>query len=146
MEITGPVVLNVFAELDQADATFIAKLWAVGPGGDRFPLNRGVLKASHRALDEERSTFHSPVHPHTNPEPVVPGEINEYSISFPAISYVLRPGEKLELEISTCDPMEIPWHHVINVMGPLPSMTLTYYKVHRDKAHQSHLLLPVIPA
>jgi len=145
MEITGPVVLNVFAELDQPDATFIAKLWAVGPGGERFPLNRGVLRASHRALDEERSTFHSPVHPHTNPEPVVPGEINEYSISFPAISYVLRPGERLELEISTSDPIEIPWHHVINVMGPLPSMTLTYYKVHRDKTHQSHLLLPVIP-
>ncbi|MEC9341270.1 MAG: CocE/NonD family hydrolase [Pseudomonadota bacterium] len=144
-ELTGPVVLHLFAELDQPDANFVAKLWAVGPGEHRFPLTRGVLKASHRALDEQASTFWNPVHPHTDPQPVVPGEVNEYVIAFPPISYVLKPGEHLELEITTCDPMEIPWHHIINVMGPLPSMTLTYYKLHRDREHQSYLLLPLIP-
>jgi hypothetical protein len=51
----------------------------------------------------------------------------------------------MELEISTCDPIDIPWHHRMNVMGPLPSMTLTYYKLYRDREHPSHLLVPVIP-
>jgi predicted acyl esterase len=144
-EITGPLALHLHAALDQPDATFIAKLWAVGPGGERFPLCRGVLKASHRALDEAQSTAWNPVHPHVNPQPVVPGEVNTYAIGFPAISYVFRPGERLELEISTCDPIDIPWHHRLNVMGPLPSMTLTYYKLYRDRDHPSHLLLPIIP-
>lgn len=146
LEITGPVVLNLFAALDQPDGNFVAKLWVVGHGGERFPLGRGVLKASHRALDEEQSTFWNPVQTHRNPQPVVPGEVNEYSIGFPSTSCVILPGQHLELEITTCDPMEIDWHHIINVMGPLPSMTLTYYKLYRDKDHQSHLLLPVIPA
>ena len=145
MEVTGPVVLNLHAALDQPDATFIAKLWAVGPGDARFPLCRGVLKASHRALDAEKSTAWNPVQTHIDPQPVVPGEVNEYSIGFPSISYVFRPGERMELEISTCDPIDIPWHHRMNVMGPLPSMTLTYYKLYRDRDHASHLLVPVIP-
>ncbi|MDD3651450.1 CocE/NonD family hydrolase C-terminal non-catalytic domain-containing protein [Immundisolibacter sp.] len=145
MEITGPVVLNLYAALDQPDATFVAKLWAVGPGGERFALCRGVLKASHRALDEENSTPWNPVHPHVDPQPVVPGEVNHYAIGLPSFSYVFRPGERLELEIATCDPIDIPWHHRLNVMGPLPSMTLTYYKLYRDREHASHLLVPVIP-
>jgi predicted acyl esterase len=146
LEITGPLVLRLYASLDQADGNFVAKLWSLGPSERRTLITRTVLKASHRELDEAQSTFCNPVHTHANPQPVVPGEITEFTFAFPAVSHVFTPGQQIELEISTVDPIDIPWWHVMNVMGPLPSMTLTYYKIFRDRDHQSHLLLPVIPA
>ena len=145
MEITGPVTLYLYASIDQDDANFIAKLWSVSPSGEKYPIGRGMLKASHRALDKDKSKPWRPYHTHTRPEPVIPGEIYEYGIVFPPTSYVFQPGYHMELEITTVDPIRIPWWHIMNVMGPLPSMKLTYYKIYRDEKHQSHLLLPVIP-
>ncbi|HAC34118.1 MAG TPA: dipeptidyl aminopeptidase, partial [Gammaproteobacteria bacterium] len=144
-EITGPLVLKLFASIDQPDGNFIAKLWCVGPGEQRTMITRTVLKASHRELDEEQSTPYEPVHTHTNPRPVEPGEVVEYTIPFPPCSHVLLPGQSFELQIGTVDPIDIPWWHIMNVMGPLPSMDLTYYKIHRDQQYQSHLLLPIVP-
>ena len=145
-EVTGQIVLKLFASLDQTDGNFIAKVWSVGPGEQRALVTRTVLKASHRQLDEKLSTFDNPVHTHTNPQPVVPGEVTEYTMAFPATAHVFMPGQAIELEIATVDPIDIPWWHIMNVMGPLPSMTLTYYKIFRDIDNQSHLLLPLIPA
>jgi hypothetical protein len=51
----------------------------------------------------------------------------------------------MELEITAADPIRIPYWHAINVMGPLPSMRLTYYRIYRDADHESHLLIPIIP-
>ena len=145
LEITGPVTLYLYVSVDQEDANLVAKLWSVGPGGDRVPLGRGQLKVSHRALDEEKSKPWRPYHTHTAPEPVIPGEVYEYAIGLPPTSYVFQSGHHMELEVTTADPIRIPWWHRMNVMGPLPSMKLTYYKIYRDEKHQSHVLLPVIP-
>ena len=96
--VVGPCSLTIHAALDQDDTNWIIALSDVGPDvsvrtqreGERFvpgdlperELTRGWLKASHRALDPERSKPWAPFHKLTREaqQPVVPGEINEYQI------------------------------------------------------------------
>ena len=90
-------VLNLFAAIDQDDTNWIVVLKDVGPDVSVhtarraraiFPqtcpereLTRGWLKASHRALDPERSKPWRPWHPLTRAaqKPVEPGKIEEYA-------------------------------------------------------------------
>jgi hypothetical protein len=44
-------------------------------------VTTGYLRASHRELDEERSTVGNPVHPHTRAVPVEPGVVEEYVVT-----------------------------------------------------------------
>ena len=96
--VIGPVSLTLYAAIDQEDTNWIVILKDVGPDvsvqtareGERTvpqdlperELTRGWLKASHRALDPQRSKPWAPWHPLTREahQPVVPGEINEYQI------------------------------------------------------------------
>lgn len=90
LKIVGPAALKLFASIDQTDTNWIAVLSDVGPDpsvqtvrdGERevpenlpeIELTRGWLKASNRALDEERSTPHKPFHRLTRSarQPVTP--------------------------------------------------------------------------
>ena len=94
----GPLALNLYAAIDQDDTNWIVVLKDVGPdvsvhtarpGEGDFPadlpereLTRGWLKASHRAIDLERSKPWRPWHPLTRSaqQPVEPGKIEEYKI------------------------------------------------------------------
>jgi hypothetical protein len=147
MEVTGPITLYLYSAIDKEDANFIAKLWDLLPNGERIPLSNGYLKASHRTLMKEKSRPWLPVHDHTRSVPVKPGEINEYVIEMITTVNVFLPGHQIELEITTMDPM--PQHKFMwtkmTMMGSLPSSGQIKYDIYRDKAHQSHLLLPVIP-
>ena len=147
MEVTGPIALHLYASIDAEDANFIAKLYAVSPGGERRLVAGGCLRASHRTLIPEKSIPGIPVHDHTKEVPVKPGEINEYAIEFRAQSIVFQPGHKLELELRTMDYN--PYHQAswskIDSINLLPSSKVIKYEFYRDVKHQSHLLLPVIP-
>ncbi|MFH1490172.1 MAG: CocE/NonD family hydrolase, partial [Pseudomonadota bacterium] len=54
-EVVGPIALYLYASIATEDADFIVKVKDVNPDGTEFVLSRGWLKASHRALDKERS-------------------------------------------------------------------------------------------
>ncbi|MGE0036081.1 MAG: CocE/NonD family hydrolase C-terminal non-catalytic domain-containing protein [Xanthobacteraceae bacterium] len=111
----------MYAEIDHDDTNWIVVLKDVGPDvsvmsvreGERelpknFPereVTRGWLKASHRALDSERSRPRKPWHPLTRAarEPVVPGEINEYAVEIMATANLFRKGHRICLEITSLD-------------------------------------------
>lgn len=71
---------HLFAEIDQPDTSFILRLWDAAPNGKRQLITTGYLKASHRELDEERTTEGNPHHPHTRAVPVEPGAVEEYVV------------------------------------------------------------------
>jgi predicted acyl esterase len=78
---------------------------------------------------------------------VVPGEVNAYRIEMMATANLFRRGHRICLEISSLDLPTgvggnsnveyIPWH--------VGSSKTTLHKLHRNAAHPSHLLLPMIP-
>lgn len=163
--VAGPMVLNLFAAIDQDDTNWIVILKDVGPDvsvmsareGERrlrqdLPereITRGWLKASHRAIDAARSRPWRPWHPLTREaqKPVIPGEIYEYAIEIMATANLFRKGHRICLEITSLDlptgiggatnAEYIPYH--------ICSSRTTLHHIYHDARRPSHLLLPLVP-
>ena len=163
--IAGPSTLYLHAAVDQTDTNWIVILKDVGPdvsvrtareGENEIPdnlpereLTRGWLKASHRALDPERSKPWKPWHPFTREaqKPVVPDEINEYAIEILATANLFKKGHRICVDITCTDVPTgtafftnveyIPYH--------ICSSKTTLHKIYHNERYPSHLLLPVIP-
>ncbi|MEA2418279.1 MAG: uncharacterized protein QOE60_485 [Thermoleophilaceae bacterium] len=148
VELIGPAAATVFAALDAEDTNWMVSLLDVYPDGMEVELTRGFLKASHRAVDEERSDPWRPWHPHTDSEPVVPGEIEQYRIELSPLSTVIRAGHRIKLSISCMDhahwpPIDPelgtghqPWHVCRN--------ETVSHTVFHDAGRPSHVLLPFV--
>jgi predicted acyl esterase len=139
MEVTGPIALYLYATLDQHDATWCVSINDVESDGSAQLITKGWLRASHRAIDKERSKPYLPFHIHTQSVPVEPGKIYEYAIDIREISYVLKAGHRIELMIKGEDsPSEDPtWFHLCNHKE-------TKHTVYNCSEYLSYLLLPVI--
>jgi uncharacterized protein len=154
--ICGPAVLTLWATLTTLDTDFYVLLADQGPDGRLFGLQRGLLRASHRAWDRTRSDYVEsegqrllvrPHRSHDRVEPVVPHEPVEYQIEIFAVGHVFRPGHKLALVI-TRPPADDP-------IGTTKSGSPSYrYDSHpppatvtilHDTEHPSSLLLPLLP-
>jgi predicted acyl esterase len=163
--VAGPIVLNLFAAIDQDDTNWIVILKDVGPdvsvmsareGEREAPQNlpereitRGWLKASHRAIDPSRSEPWRPWHPLTREaqKPVTPGDIFEYAIEIMATANLFRKRHRICLEITSLDlptgiggatnAEYIPYH--------ICSSMTTLHRIYHDAQRPSHLLLPIIP-
>jgi uncharacterized protein len=150
IEVTGPIVLELHVSSTAADADFIVKLADQMPQSDAdraaglqpvsVNVSKGWLRASHREKDEARSTRHRPFYTHTNPQPIVPGEIYRLDIEIMPCAYVFKAGHRIRLEI-------------VNGDSPMTDAIFThqylYYKVgtdtiHHNAEHPSRLHLPVI--
>jgi putative CocE/NonD family hydrolase len=163
--VAGPIVLTLYASIDQDDTNWIVILKDVGPDvsvrtvreGERDiardlcerELSRGWLKASMRATDPVRSKPWRPWHRLTRAsrQPVQPGKIEEYAIEILATANLFRRGHRVCIEITSLDlptgvagstnAEYIPYH--------ICSSKTTLHKIYHDAEHPSHVLLPVIP-
>ena len=146
-EMIGTGAAHIFAEIDQPDTNFILRLWDYAPNGKRQLITTGYLKASHRELDEERTTHGSPHHPHTRAVPVEPGKIEEYVIRLYPFAASFQPGHKLTVELSNAEPL-VDDHN--SLLPPdafhLPVGRPVAHKIYRDAQHPSRLVLPFTKA
>jgi len=163
--IAGPSALTLYASIDQEDTNWIVILKDVGPDvsvrtareGETMlktdlperEVVRGWLKASHRALDPERSKPWKPFHPLTREaqKPVVPGEINEYVIDILATANLFRKGHRICIDITS---MDVPtgtagFTNVEYFPYHICSSKTVLHKIYHNEKYPSHLLLPVIP-
>ncbi|MFJ3080816.1 CocE/NonD family hydrolase [Streptomyces halstedii] len=142
-ELIGTGAAHLFAEIDQTDTNFILRLWDETPGGSRQLITSGYLKASHRELDEERTTEGNPYHPHTRAVPVEPGKTEEYVLRLYPFAATFQPGHRLVVELSNNEPLA----DAHNALLPpdafhLPVGRPVTHKIYRDAAHPSRLVLP----
>ena len=151
LEVTGPIVLKLFASSDQIDTRFIVKLADQHPQDDArrakavqpafTNVSKGWLKASHREKDLSRSTLLRPFYTHTNPQPLTPGEIYQFDIEVLPCAYVFKKGHRIRLEIANGDSaltdavFTHPYHPTL-----IGSDT-----IHHNAAHASCIMLPVVP-
>ena len=140
-EVVGLSALNLYASCRGVDMNLFVGLWDAAPDGKETCLTRGYLKASHRALDQEKSRPWFPVHTHTNPEPVVPGQIYRLDISFAPIANLFLAGHRIVLKISSADDDPESLFQV--GMNHLCSQTPNTITVYHDARYPSHLLLPI---
>jgi hypothetical protein len=155
-ELTGPMKLKLWLEAEGADDAdlFVAlqKLDAVGAHVgqtwyafyENGPIALGWLRASHRALDPERSTPERPVHPHDREEPLPAGEAVALEIEIWPSSTLFRAGESLRVVVQGSDIYT----------DALPRLPFARHEATRNSgAHvirtggrfDSHLLAPFIP-
>jgi hypothetical protein len=121
LEIAGPIRARIYASSSATDTDFFVKLSDQAPddptqlaANPNFEVvSRGWLRASHRALDRDRSTTEVPVHPHDREEPITPGEVYAFEISLEPQAYRFAAGHRIRLEISNGDSpiTEALWPH-----------------------------------
>lgn len=161
-DVIGPLAFHLHAACTVDDTAWIVSLYDVFPDGRRFFLTRGWLKASHRALDTERSRPWQPYHPHRHPSPIEPGAVHEYAIEMMPIAHRFQAGHRLGIEISSDEnglveggrgwlaslaPVDEPLIdelcltrlHTPHAVDRRPK-TLTVY---HDAGRASHLLAPI---
>jgi predicted acyl esterase len=155
-ELTGYMNLKLWVEAEGAEDMdlFVAvqKLDAQGaPVGfhcyafyDNGPVALGWLRASHRALDEGRSTPWQPVHRHDREDRLRPGEIVPVEIELWPSSTRFRTGESLRVVVKGMDIYR----------DALPNLPFARHEdlrnrgvhvLHAGGRYDSHLLMPVIP-
>ncbi len=137
LEVTGPMTLYLYASIDTDDTNWFVKLKDVDEYGSPRQLTGNWLKASHRALDKDKSKTWLPWHLHTQREPVSPDVVYEYAIGLSPMSNIFKARHRVELEIASIDTVPGGLH--------VCSSKTTLHRIHHDKNYASYLLLPVIP-
>jgi hypothetical protein len=109
IELVGPSALRLVASSTANNTDWHAKLADVAPDGSETIITEGSLRASHRAVDSARSRPARPYHPHTNPQPIVPGRFYAYDVEIWPTAYRLASGHRLQLRLTSTDlPTHLP--------------------------------------
>ena len=112
--LAGAGTATLFVESTAPEFDLYVRLSRVRDGGIE-PLQRGLLRASHRAVDESRTDYTPdgdiarPFHPHTNPQNPTPGETNRYDVEIFPSTHVIYPGNRLRITVATPPASEYRW-------------------------------------
>ena len=145
LRLTGPIGLHLVAASTATDTDWYAKVADVAPDGTETLITEGALRASHRALDPQRSRPERPYHPHTEGEPIEPGRFYAYDLEIWPTAWELAPGHRLQLRITSSDlPTHLPGSFVVDEADPSSvSVTLNEPATNTIRLGESHLVLPV---
>ena len=111
---------------------------------DDGPVALGWLRASHRELDEEKSTPWQPVLKHARELKIPPGEIVPVDIEILPTSVLFEKGERLRLVVQGSDIYLYPSEG--HTDGHLDTVNKGNHTIHTGGKYESFLLAPVIPA
>jgi putative CocE/NonD family hydrolase len=142
LRVWGPLSLTLYASSSQIDTAWFAKIADVAPDGSARRLNRGVLKASFRALDPSLSAPGQPFHPFDRQELLEPGKVYEFQIELTPIFHTFRAGHRLRVEIASED---LEYNNTLRQIDVQLLPWPVENTVHHDRGHASHLTLPVVP-
>ena len=133
VEVTGPVLLHLWAESSARDTDFTATLVDVLPDGTARALTDGILRARYRAGK-------------TTPELLEPGRAEEFRIELGATSNVFLPGHRIRLEVSSSNfPRFDRNPNTGGVFGEDTVLLRAAQTVHHTGIRPSRLMLPVVP-
>ena len=87
----------------------------------------------------ERSTPYRPYHPHSEQQPLVPGEVYELAIEVWPTSWTFKRGHRIRLEVAPGDSpvLGAPFGHDYGVKMGADT-------IYHDQLRPSHLLLPLL--
>ncbi len=133
LEVTGPVIADLFVKSSAVNTDFTAKLVDVAPDGFAQNLTEGILRMRYRASPEHATLIN-------------PGQIYEISIDLWATSNVFLRGHSLRLEISSSNfprfDRNLNTGEEIKFARTFVAATNT---ILHDAKHPSALVLPVMP-
>jgi predicted acyl esterase len=139
LDVAGDLEVELHATATAIDTAWFVTLQDVAPGGTTVDVTAGYLRASLRAVDEDRSVPGAPVHDCRSLEAVVPGELTVFRVPLVANARRFDVGHRLRVVVASDDQD-----------APVPAMmgfrhasvgTSSLNTIHS----MSRLLAPVIP-
>lgn len=134
----GSASLDLWLSSTAPDTDLEVTLTELRADGREQYVQKGWLRASHRALDPARSTELRPYQTHTlsSYAPLVPGTPTPMRIEIFPFGHVFRAGSRIRVWIEAPTVLPELWGFALL---PIPAVNL----VHHDAAHPSSLVLPV---
>jgi putative CocE/NonD family hydrolase len=133
VEVTGRVVLKLFAATSAADTDFTAKLVDVWECGYAQLLAQGIIRARYRESTRR-------------PKLIKPGRVYEYTIDLWSTSNLFLKGHQVRLEVSSSN---FPHFERNMNTAKQPAMesrpVVAEQHVYHDASRPSRVILPVIP-
>ena len=142
--IIGPSTATLFMSSTAPDTEIFVSIIDEAPDGSRYYVQRGMLKASHRAIQPRLSdkladgTIYRPHRPHTNPINITPGETYKYLVEIFPFGHVFRPGHKLIVKIHTPPAADSYYNYV-------PKRPAGVNTLFHNADNPSSLMLPFVP-
>ena len=133
LEVTGPLVVTLYAASSTPDTDFTAKLVDVRPDGYAQNLADGIIRARYRTS-------------RMIPTLLTPGQVHELTIDLWATSHVFLPGHSLRLEIASSNFPRFDRNLNTGEDQATGSRWQTAVQtIFHDQRYPSHIRLPVIP-
>jgi len=133
-EITGPITMELYASTSARDTDWTAKLVDVQPDGYVRNIQSGIVRARYRDGAG------------TPANPITPDQVYRYTLDLWATSYVLQPGHRLRLEVSSSDFPRFDRN--LNTGEDTATgtrMVAARQVVYHNARYPSHVVLPLIP-
>jgi putative CocE/NonD family hydrolase len=132
VEVTGHVMLELWAKSTAVDTDFTAKLVDVWTNGFAQNLTEGIVRAKYRGSQEK-------------PELMTPGEVYKLAVDLWSTSNVFKKGHRIRLEISSSNFPRFDRNLNTGESGEYAtrSVAATNAVLH-DAEHASVLMLPVV--
>jgi putative CocE/NonD family hydrolase len=133
LEVTGPIIVKLFAASNAVDTDFTAKLVDVRPDGYAQNIADGIIRARYR-----ESTL--------RPMPLTPGTVYEFTIDLWATSHVFFAGHRLRIDIASSNFPRFDRN--LNTGEDQATGTRRVkaeQTIFHDAPRPSHVILPIIP-
>lgn len=118
--------------------------YALTPGLGYYPVGIGWFKASHRKLDQQKSTNYRPYHTHQKVDysPLSSGEIVPIEIEIWPATALIKKGHRIRLDIQPAKGCD----HAMTFQYISSYHQGASNSIYSGPAHISYLQLPIIPA
>lgn len=132
LEVTGPVVVKLWASSSAVDTDFTAKLVDLRADGRPMSVTDGIIRALYRKQDGTSSLL-------------TPGEVYEFTIDCNPTAYVFKKGHRLRVEISSSNFPAFARN--LNTGHPVDSgseMQVARQTIFHSAEYPSRIILPII--
>lgn len=132
VEVTGNIILHLWASSSARDTDFTAKLVDVSPEGYARNIQDSIVRARFRE-DGKVSLL-------------IPDQIYHFIINLGPTSNMFKKGQRIRLEISSSNfPKYDRNTNTGDTIGKDAVINTAIQTIFHDAEHPSHLILPVIP-
>lgn len=134
-EVTGPIIVHLWATSSAPDTDFVARLVDVYPDGYAQNLTDGIIRARYRNFSKGEQ-----------PSLIEPGKAYEYEIDLWATSNLFKKGHRIRLDVTSSNFPR--WDRNPNTghdFGADAELAIAQQTILHNADHPSYVVLPVVP-
>jgi putative CocE/NonD family hydrolase len=135
VEVTGPILVHLWAASSAPDTDFVARLVDVHPSGYAQNLTDGIIRARYCHFSRGEA-----------PSLIKPGKAYEFEIDLWATSNVFKAGHRIRLDVTSSNFPR--WDRNPNTghdLGADAELAVAHQTILHDSEHPSYVTLPIVP-